>query len=639
MPIPRAKPSSLLTTLAAVIALAAGCQAGPTAETPTALTLTGPWPTTGGATALRAEAEAREGPVFNVLAEDLPSGPSFELTLPATVPATVVQADPDVKALLCPSASSVTLTVTRSPLTWLELDALWLSEAPFVRPLRSTSRPGIALGTASGFAPDDRIDHWLHVARSTRVTGSCGYAFGGLSVTRTFDLDLVAGWNALRTLISATTDGGIPTALATTGLEGDATGTDWHAGEALYAAADMVRAPSSRHHANATWWGYQQTKVVRNGPDVWISVIDNDVTAGEPLALRVLQHDATAPTGWAERATLPSTRPGPLLLHDGAVYAFAHAEDPLFDYDTVGRVTSLLPTTGDTIVRATKANIRYGITVGAGGVGWLAWGGVPPEPPGGPERGFELFSGPIDDFVPSSPSSRWQLAARLELDAAFHYPYLVTDGDRLLVAAVENQNVGDPTSNLYRRVLTWRVDPGNPSIHDGGAFLALPAAADAWPPPTRLRLVDVSDLYIDAGGVGHLLIKLFAGPDPHQATLHHYTLDTDPAATWTAQPHPLPSCAWGRLAELPGIAGPVLVCSTRDGLHVATLDGGSSVAVRLPPSLLGAYPYVTAPRSGSDAASADLDVLLVSGNAITYPYGPAFLLTMDRAELAALLLD
>jgi len=638
MPIPRAKPSSLLTTLAAVIALAialaAGCQAGPTAEPPTALTLTGPWPTTGGATALRAEAEAREGPVFHVLVEDLLGGPSFELTLPATVPATIVRADPDVKALLCPGASSVSLTVTRSPLTWLELDALWLAEAPFVRPLRSTSRPGIALGTTSGFEPDDRIDHWLHVARSTRVTGACGYAFGGLSVTRTFDLDLVAGWNALRTLISATTGGGIPTALATTGLEGGATGTDWHAGEALYAAADMVRAPSSRQHANATWWGYQQTKVVRNDADVWISVIDNDVAAGAPLVLRVLQRDTTAPTGWAERATLPSTRPGPLLLHDGAVYAFAHAEDPVFDYDTVGRVTSLRPTTGDALVLANRVNIRYGITVDEGGIGWLAWGGVPPEHPIGIERDFELFRGTIDDF---EPDYRWQPAATLELDAAFHYPYLVADGDRLLVAAVENQNVDDPTSNRYRRVLTWRLDPGNPSIHDGGAFLALPAAADAW--PTRLRLVDVSDLYLDAGGVGHLLIKLFASPDPHQATLHHYTLDTAPGATWTAQPHPLPSCAWGRLVELPGIAGPVLVCATFDGLHVATLDGGGSVAVRLPPSLLGAYPYVTAPRSGSDAASADLDVLLVSGNAITYPYGPAFLLTMDRVGLAALLLD
>jgi hypothetical protein len=637
MPIPRARPSSLLTTLAAVVALAAGCQAGPAAEPPAALTLTGPWPTTGGATALRAEAEAREGPVFHALAEDLPSGPGFELTLPATVPATVTRADPAVPALLCAGASSVQLDVTRSPLTWLELDALWLEEGPFLRPLRSTSRPGIALGATSGFEDGDRIDHWLHVARSTSITGGCTFGFGGLVVQRGFALDLVAGWNALRTVIEATTTGGVPTALATTVLDDGASANDWHVGDPLYGATELVRVPGSRQHANATWWGYQQTKIVRDGEEVWISVIDNDVADGDPLVLRVLQRDPSAPTGWAERGTLPSTRPGPLLLHAGAVYAFAHAQDIGFDYDTVGPVVSLRPATGDAIVRATKANIRYGITVDAGGVGWLAWGGVPPEQPVGLERDFELFRGPIDDFVPSSPSSRWQPAARLELDAAFHYPYLVADADRLLIAAVENQNVGNPTSNRYRRVLTWRVDPNDPALHDDGPLLDLPAAADDW--PDRLRLVDVSDLYLDAGGVGHLLILLFANVDPQRGTLHHYTLAAGPTATWTLQPHPLPSCTWARLVALPGIADPALACTTFDGLHVATLDGGASVAVRLPPSLLGAYPYVTAPRSGSDGASADLDVLLVSGNAITYPDGPAFLLTMDRAQLAALLLD
>ena len=78
--------------------------------------------------------------------------------------------------------------------------------------------------------------------------------------------------------------------------------------------------PGSVNQFNGTWWGYNQTKLVRRGNRVVTYVIKNDVPAGTALEFTLYQKLGDGP--WTAGASLPTSRPGNLLVDSaGAIHA------------------------------------------------------------------------------------------------------------------------------------------------------------------------------------------------------------------------------------------------------------------------------------------------------------------------------
>ena len=603
---------------------------GPTpVAVPSDVAITGTLPGSLATARVSAEAEARVGTVFAVLAETDADDAAFTLTLSGSaVPAEVRTIDPDVPSLLCPDASVRSLTVSRSPLSWLELRGLWASDGGLLHPVRAASRPGISLDAPGGFVAGDVLHHWIHVERASTVTGTCTYAFGSFSIVHHYELPLVAGWNALRTEISAVL-GGVPTDIATTvGASSDAAA--WHVGDPVLGNVDIARVPASPHHAHATWWGYHQTKLVRHEADLWVATVDNDVPPGSPSLARVLRQDGTLASGWQEVATFESSRPAQLLLQDGVVHALSHTEQES-DYDTIGPVTRHAVGTGHPpLALAASVNIRYGVTVDALGDGWLASGGTPPFLTDGTNWSLRVFAGALDEYA--DPNYRWDFVHDIATgDSAFQYPYLAADHGRLLLAAVESHHDGDPGGSRQHAVLVAQIDLATRGLDYVHRFDDLAMGA----PAGRRRLVDVADLHIGADGRAHLLLHTYVdAADPHRSELL-YRVQDDAQSNWVDGPPPAVACDAARFVELPGATSPVIVCTRPGELRVTALDASVGASLRVPPSLRGAYVFVAAPRSGTSAGETVTDILLVSGSPHAYPDGSAFVITIARDELAA----
>jgi hypothetical protein len=613
--------SSVLRRLLSLPLLAlVGCQ-GAIDGPPQALAIGGALPPGVLATDVRAEAEGWGEDPFVVLAPAVGID-VFSMTLPSTPPPETRWPADDLDALLCAGLDPAGVTTSRSPLEVALVDRLWHEGSGVLIPLTAASRPGIGFQSPSAFAVGDVVHRFLYVARSLTVTGSCSY--GGGAVVHALDLALQAGWNALRSEITAVAGGNVQ-AYQTT-VAPSATGLDWFTGEPVMAGVQLRRLPASRWHANGSWWGYHQTKLVRDGGTAFVAILDNDVAAGEPYEARVLRVDADV----VDLARLPTSRPGQLLLAGGDLHAVVFEPGNMASDPSSGGLRSYAVArdgSGSTMAKiAPASNIRFGATVLSGGDGLVVW-----TESVGAQYGVRLRRAAL-----GAPIAEWPEVALLPTDTNFQYPYVVSDGARALVAAVENEHEDDGLGNRYQQVLLWQAELGSSGAPEEVTAIDLrghPLAA------SRRRLLEVSDLYLDGGGAAHLLVKTFDDPfDPTSASLA-YRVKPDAASPWGPPTLLGYRCSWGRFLEVAGSAGPIVACSGYASLHLRTLDGSREIELRLPPRLVSPYVYVAAPRSGTAPDEPLVDLLLFAGTASSYPDGPAVLATVARAELGALLGD
>jgi len=601
-----------------------GCQGGggdPVEEDPHALTVGGTLPAGVAASTVRAEGEGWGDDPFVVLASGVPAGGgAFSLTLPSSPPPEVLWDADDLDTLLCAGLDPSGVTTSRSPLAVAVVDRLWRVGTDHLTPLTAASRSGIGFELPSAFDVGDVIHRFVYVARSLSVTGTCSY--GGDAVVHDLDLALRPGWNALRTEITAMA-GGFVQAFETSVVQ-DAEGLDWFEGEQVLAGVRLRRLPASRWHVNASWWGYHQSKLVRDGDDVFVALLDNDVAVGEPYGMRVLRVDAAG--ALAELARLETSRPGHLLLAGEELHAVLFApNDMATDPSSGGLLSYAVERDGaaPTMAKiAPASNIRFGTTVLPDGDGLAVWTETV-----GTQLVVRLRRAALGVAI-----SEWPEPATLAVDANFQYPYVVSDGERALVAAVENEHEDDGLGNHYQQVLLWQVGVGSSVVPEEVDIVDYRGHSLA---ASRRRLVEVSDLYLDDGGAAHLLLKTyFDAADPNRAALVHW-VKPDAASPWGAATQLTFACHWARFVVLSAADGPVVACSEFAGLRFVTLDGARSVEVRLPPRLVGAYAFVAAPRGGTFAGEPLIDLLLIAGTASSYPDGPAVLATVPRSAVAA----
>jgi len=397
--------------------------------------------------------------------------------------------------------------------------------------------------------------------------------------------------------------------------------------------------PNSVNQVDATWWGYNQTKIVRRGDRVVTYSIKNDVDAGAPLQFTLYQKLGDGP--WIAGASLNTSRPGNLLVDAaGAIHALVFEAFDMTVNDSIGSLRHYTFANPDDITDFTEetaidndggaetVNIRVGGAIGPDDALYAGFGLDQPAPLDQTEQLYQRAPG----------DSPWSASiAGTQLGHDFYYPYVLPlrDGG-VAQLAIQDDYVadagpayGNQTSNIYQMVQYFGRSGGawsQDSLIDlrGNALAA-----------QRLALLQTSDFYQAEDGSIHAVTAEYL--DPQQAyfttTMRHDVLQS---GAWTSGALPMPdgSCNWIRLFESGGRM--FTLCQTYDSLYVRAVNGAVSAKIAFPGPITGGYPYLAAPRTGTLASESYIDIAVISGDVTAYPRGPAYYVRIPKASLSGI---
>lgn len=407
--------------------------------------------------------------------------------------------------------------------------------------------------------------------------------------------------------------------------------------EACRASPLLVeRIPGSRDHSpGGTWWGYNQSKLVRIGDRVLMNVVDNDQPPGR--APRCVVYQKVGDGAWRAGAAVPCSRSGHLVLdQDGALHLIVFEPRDESTPEIHGRlVDHVFPGAGrgeiDSSTREIvvdyasgeeAVNLRIGAAVGAdlpaGGRVIAAAFGIVTSAMGNTEQLWVRN--------PSTGTWSFDLAGR-ELEHNFFYPFVLVPRWGFALLAVQDDPTGVPGEYRYQQLMYLEK-------RDGAGHRELLADLTTHPLASeRAALLEGSDLFEDAAGRIHVVYKEFLGPDNSALSrVVHLTLER---GEW--QSGVLDLVHWGvnwvRLLEIDGVL--FFIAASWDRLYVGS--AGSSVLREIPisPGTSDIYPYVTAPRGGGSRSEC-VDVLLLNGDPASYPDGANLYLRLHRSMFDAL---
>lgn len=391
--------------------------------------------------------------------------------------------------------------------------------------------------------------------------------------------------------------------------------------------------PASRNHQTATWWGYNQPKILRDGDRVVTYVLDNDVSAGDPYSIVMYQKVGNGP--WTAGARIPASAPGSLVLEpSGQISLFvwkafdmaangAWGSLSRYKFAAPGDITNH---TSELIVdndgTSETVNIRVGAAVATDGTLYAGWGINLPGEDAQSEVLYELAPG----------ATEWTSSkAGTQLGHDFYYPYVLPTEPGIAMLAVQDDyvppeqgggNIYQMTRLFARATDTWVETP----LID---LTGLPIAA------TSKNLLQVSDFYRASDGKLHALTSLYLDGNSSgfvTETRHHVRTGD----TWTFSAFAMPdgSCNFVRLFEVDGRL--MSLCQTYDKAFLRAVGGTKRIQVTFPGPITGGYPFVTTPRGGTSPDEDYIDFAIISGDSNAFPNAPAYYVRAPKSVLRTL---
>ena len=388
---------------------------------------------------------------------------------------------------------------------------------------------------------------------------------------------------------------------------------------------------SLNHSPDATWWGYNQSKIARIGDIVFMFVVENDNDPSTESRFVIYKKEGEG--GWQSGAVFPTSRPGNIVVDSkGGLHAFVFDPLDVLENDSLGtlehyhfpdaylgnisdyqheRVIDNDGRSGETV------NIRTGVSIGPDDSIAVAFGLTE----GNGFRGHTEqvhYKGAGDDG--------WaRLIAGENLGHDFYYSFpLVTDFG-LTVLAIQDDPPDTGDGNFYQIASYFEYVDNTWSQRLLVDNTGHPDAA------SRPRLVEISDNYQDTAGNIHLLVV-----DHGSEEYRHFVRDVNGA--WTVKVVPRAyqeGVNWIRLIEVNGEV--YYLAATWNRVLAMKESGDRFVSLDLQSKdVEGIYLYVSAPRTGTSPDSAYIDMLLLNGSSETYPNGRNHYLRVSKQYLADL---
>jgi len=393
--------------------------------------------------------------------------------------------------------------------------------------------------------------------------------------------------------------------------------------------------PGSKNHGpNGTWWGYNQSKIVRYGSTVYMYVVENEnidnnpnPNATNPSKIAIYRKDGEG--GWQKGASFNTSRPGNILMDsEGIVHlivfeptytlpsengSYGRLKHYWFPNCKTGDITSFqeeIIVDNDGVSQGETVNIRVGASIGANDMIAVSYG---------------MIKNHIVCYKEKNGIKWTQEFAGTALGSDFYYPYVAITDFGITILAVQDDWTGPNQPTLYqksryfeKRNGTWmNMDVINLQNH---------ALAQSRP-----ELVDNSEIYIDANGLVNIIYLTKLNPsDKYQNSFIHGTRSGN---AWTNQTLTTTDekTNWVRMIEVGGQM--YYICTTWDKVYIKKGVSGEYKRLNVP-KIEGIYPYLAAPRSGTKPSESYIDLLLLCGSSDSYPNAKNYYVRIAKSELA-----
>ena len=278
-------------------------------------------------------------------------------------------------------------------------------------------------------------------------------------------------------------------------------------------SAVVERLPGSRNFSpDATWWGYNMSKVVRSGDFVFTYVIENDDNPSTYSTFRIYVKEGDGP--WTAGAGFNTTRPGNILLDsNGALHVFVFEATDIDLNDSVGKlhhytlagasagdITSFInEVVVDHVAGDETVNIRVGAAIGADNQMVIAFG-----------LGTDADGDTEQVLTKTVGGAGWaQETAGTQLGHDFYYPLVaVNSAGAIGILPIQDDFEGVGNPNTYQ-IIRFFERSGSTSAENVVDHTSRALAS------TRPRLLEPIFTAIASDGV-HILYKEYRWmPEPH----------------------------------------------------------------------------------------------------------------------------
>ena len=370
------------------------------------------------------------------------------------------------------------------------------------------------------------------------------------------------------------------------------------------------------HSPDATWWGYNQEKIVGHKDTVFSYYIDNDDDSNKTTS-RFVVVKKDGDKSWEEGAMFPTSRPGNLLIDsNGILHAFVFEPFNVEANDSLGKIlhyyfpdsasgdiknfkTELIV---DNDGKSETANIRVGAAIGQDDTMVISFGLTKFNPAYKDQSEHIYFKKPTDES--------WQHAYVDGLQHDYFYPFTLVSTDSVYLLPIQDDYVPPTNSisypNIYQKIMflqyqngTWKnemiVDLSNHELAK-----------------SRSRLLEQEDLYEDKNGTLHILYKEFLNPEnTFSATSHWHT--TGKPGNWKSKQinFEKPGVNWVRLVEVDDNL--YYLVTTFGEIFISPIDKVELTKLDIPEDAKNNYPYVSTIKGGSNKSNF-VDLLLLGAD-------------------------
>jgi len=376
--------------------------------------------------------------------------------------------------------------------------------------------------------------------------------------------------------------------------------------------------PGSKFHSpDATWWGYNQNKIVRFKDKVFSYYIENnDDSSKTSSKFVVIKKDGQKL--WEEGAMFPTSRPGNLLIDSkGVLHAFVFEPFNVSENDSWGKIIHyFFPNSAsgditnfkkelivDNDGKSETANIRVGSAISKDDTMVISFGLTNFNP---------LYKGQSEHIYFKKPDDTdWaHLIAGEDLGHDFYYPFTYVLDNQFYLLPIQDDYVPpeDSTSypNIYQKILLFEYTNQKWNKETVIDLSNHPLALE------RARLLEQEELFVDKDKNIHIIYKEFLDPKSSWAATNHIQM-VGKLGNWKTTKISLdqPGIQWVKLIEVDNNL--YYLMSSFDKLYVRDVNSEKFKEIKIPEDAKGFYPYIATPRDGTKQ-NEFIDILLLGAD-------------------------
>ena len=383
--------------------------------------------------------------------------------------------------------------------------------------------------------------------------------------------------------------------------------------------------PGSKFHSpkgntsSGTWWGHNQSKIIRFENTVFTYVVENQKGKISNLTL----YKKNGSNQWQRGTSVPCTAPGNILIDsNGGLHLLVHqpentqssgSEGSLeyyyFENAGAGDISNFKKKT--VIYRGNgkeKVNKRIGASISPQNEIVLAFGLGTSE---------YLYSKKAD-------TNKWKkMRAGVNLGHNFYYPYPIVTPSGYSILAIQDDYVihKGQAKNPYHIAIYFENMKGKWS-HE---YLLDNTKSQQAISKTKWRTINISDIYFDKNNNIHVIFK-----DHVKGKWLHYKKKLGETNWKKKAIKANAKINWVRIIELNG----KIFYSLASWRQIFLMNSENSKTLELRASSLkieGIYPYIASSKNGSSEKSQFLDMLILNGSSKSYPDAPNYYLKISKS--------